>query len=67
MLHDASLTRIQWMSKSKLFNIAAVLFMLAGAASMFARQFALGGMWIALGATFIALAKKSSNPPPSGN
>jgi hypothetical protein len=55
------------MSKSKLFNIAAVPFMLAGAASMFARQFALGGMWIALGATFIALAKKSSNPPPSGN
>jgi hypothetical protein len=50
------------MSKNNLLVLASVLFFLAGAVSMIGRQVTLGLMWIALGATFAAIAKKKPDP-----
>jgi hypothetical protein len=46
--------------QSKYYLIAAGLFILAGIITCFARNFAIGAMWIVIGATFVALSQRKT-------
>jgi hypothetical protein len=46
--------------ESKYYLIAAGLFILAGIITCFARNFAIGAMWIAVGAAFVAISQRKT-------